>query len=229
MADDNRPLKYMRYAVGEIVLVVIGILIALQINTWNEERKLKSKERKSLTELRKDLNQNLNDISVNIINLRECKKSNEILIYHIENNLAYNDSLDYHFSMLYPFISFTINQTTYETLKQGGIDLISNDSLRNSISNLYSVRFKAYQTFENTYMVNHYLDYIKPMFISEFVTYEFGSSAHPKNYDQFILNSGYKQVLNFTIDICNNYMRMQSNLKTEVERVIDIVDKEVND
>ncbi len=39
MADDNRPLKYMRYAIGEIVLVVIGILIALQINNWNEERK----------------------------------------------------------------------------------------------------------------------------------------------------------------------------------------------
>jgi hypothetical protein len=39
MADDNKPMKYMRYAIGEIALVVIGILIALQINTWNEERK----------------------------------------------------------------------------------------------------------------------------------------------------------------------------------------------
>jgi len=38
MADDNRPLKYMRYAIGEIILVVIGILIALQINNWNQER-----------------------------------------------------------------------------------------------------------------------------------------------------------------------------------------------
>ncbi len=37
MADDNKPLKYMRYAIGEIVLVVVGILIALQINTWNEK------------------------------------------------------------------------------------------------------------------------------------------------------------------------------------------------
>jgi hypothetical protein len=35
MADDNRPIKYMRYAVGEIALVVVGILIALQINIWN--------------------------------------------------------------------------------------------------------------------------------------------------------------------------------------------------
>ena len=37
MADDNRPLMYMRYAIGEIVLVVEGILIALQINNWNED------------------------------------------------------------------------------------------------------------------------------------------------------------------------------------------------
>lgn len=38
MADENRPIKYIRYAIGEIVLVVIGILIALQINTWNQNR-----------------------------------------------------------------------------------------------------------------------------------------------------------------------------------------------
>jgi len=39
LADDNKPLKYMRYAIGEIVLVVLGILIALSINNWNEEQK----------------------------------------------------------------------------------------------------------------------------------------------------------------------------------------------
>jgi hypothetical protein len=38
LANDNKPLKYMRYAIGEIVLVVIGILIALSINNWNEDR-----------------------------------------------------------------------------------------------------------------------------------------------------------------------------------------------
>jgi hypothetical protein len=39
MADDNRPIKYLRYAIGEIVLVVIGILIALQINNYNARKK----------------------------------------------------------------------------------------------------------------------------------------------------------------------------------------------
>ncbi|WP_297693865.1 DUF6090 family protein [uncultured Eudoraea sp.] len=43
LADDNKPLKYMRYAIGEIVLVMIGILLALQVNNWNEVRKSKIK------------------------------------------------------------------------------------------------------------------------------------------------------------------------------------------
>ncbi len=44
MAYDNRPLKYMRYAIGEIILVVAGILIALQANNWNEGQKEKKIE-----------------------------------------------------------------------------------------------------------------------------------------------------------------------------------------
>jgi len=39
LANENQFLRYSRYAIGEIVLVVVGILIALQINTWNEQRK----------------------------------------------------------------------------------------------------------------------------------------------------------------------------------------------
>ena len=51
LADDNKPLKYLRYAIGEIVLVVIGILIALQINNWNEGRKDRVLEKKLLENL----------------------------------------------------------------------------------------------------------------------------------------------------------------------------------
>ena len=56
MADDNRPLKYMRYAVGEIILVVIGILIALQINTWNEIKKENERFKLILEQVFNDIN-----------------------------------------------------------------------------------------------------------------------------------------------------------------------------
>lgn len=55
MADDNKALKYTRYAIGEIVLVVIGILIALSINNWNEHRKDRTKEKETLNKFLQDL------------------------------------------------------------------------------------------------------------------------------------------------------------------------------
>ena len=62
LLTDNKFSKYLMYAVGEILLVVIGILIALQINTWNEERIERKNEVKLLKELRADLDDNLEEI-----------------------------------------------------------------------------------------------------------------------------------------------------------------------
>ncbi len=55
LADDNKPLKYLRYAIGEIVLVVIGILIALQINAWNAKRIDVQKEKEYINRLTSEL------------------------------------------------------------------------------------------------------------------------------------------------------------------------------
>ena len=55
LADDNKPIKYLRYAIGEIVLVVIGILIALSINNWNSNRIQKQKESLLLNALNKKI------------------------------------------------------------------------------------------------------------------------------------------------------------------------------
>ncbi len=51
LADDNEFLKYSRYAIGEITLIVLGVIIALQINNWNEERKIDQQFKLGLTEL----------------------------------------------------------------------------------------------------------------------------------------------------------------------------------
>ena len=55
LAKDNQFIKYSRYAIGEIVLVVIGILIALQVNNWNEDKNIRKIEHKLLQELKADL------------------------------------------------------------------------------------------------------------------------------------------------------------------------------
>ena len=52
---ENKTGKYLKYAIGEIILVVIGILIALQINNWNENKKLEAKTQDYYKQLLEDL------------------------------------------------------------------------------------------------------------------------------------------------------------------------------
>ncbi len=59
LLSENKFSKYLLYAIGEIVLVVIGILIALSINNWNEDRKLKQLKREYLYSLKRDLTADL--------------------------------------------------------------------------------------------------------------------------------------------------------------------------
>ena len=63
---ENKSGKYFKYAIGEIVLVVIGILIALQINNWNENRKAKVKERVLYSRMIMDLKTDENRINTHI-------------------------------------------------------------------------------------------------------------------------------------------------------------------
>ena len=95
MADDNRPLKYMRYAIGEIVLVVIGILIALQINNWNEERKLVIEEKdiykNIITDLRRDA-----VLIDNAVKFAKSQQKVHYQIYHeIIDDSLHNTDMDY--------------------------------------------------------------------------------------------------------------------------------------
>ena len=73
MADDNKPLKYLRYAIGEIVLVIIGILLALQINNINSDRIEKNTFERNLQFVIEDLEQDK-------IDLLELKKQRLLII-----------------------------------------------------------------------------------------------------------------------------------------------------
>ncbi|MDU8885605.1 DUF6090 family protein [Yeosuana sp. MJ-SS3] len=64
LLNEGKTAKYFKYAIGEIVLVVIGILIALSINNWNEKRKIIIKERSYIQSIYKDLKNDIKKINV---------------------------------------------------------------------------------------------------------------------------------------------------------------------
>jgi hypothetical protein len=66
MLKENKASKYMLYAIGEIVLVVIGILIAVSINTWNEKQKLIKNEKELITSLKKEITSAITELNDNL-------------------------------------------------------------------------------------------------------------------------------------------------------------------
>jgi len=105
--------KYFKYAIGEIVLVVIGILIALQINNWNENRKQGLREASVLDELKQGLESNRNILEKRKLQFKEFQTKSKKLIDHLEAKRTYHDSLDSYFYVPTGNYSFGISYATF--------------------------------------------------------------------------------------------------------------------
>jgi len=136
MADDNRPLKYMRYAIGEIVLVVLGILIALQINNWNEGRKNNIIEQDTLSSLKYDLESALVQLDEKLEQNRNYRYLDSTLldIIHFKKDISMDSleslTLSHIFSPGFDPELGTLN----EILSTGKMEIIQNGTLRKHIS-----------------------------------------------------------------------------------------------
>ena len=139
MADDNKPMKYMRYAIGEIALVVIGILIAIQINNWNEVRKTANIEIEYLKRLRSDL---VNDT---IYYHRRIKYADKVIADHKKaiktSHTEIASSQDFFQSFNYLEFSsefLSIRDNTYNEMHNSGqINIIKNDKIKTKILDFY--------------------------------------------------------------------------------------------
>ncbi|GGD53680.1 hypothetical protein GCM10011361_20460 [Muriicola marianensis] len=88
LINEHKIARYLKYAIGEIILVVIGILIALQINNWNESRKQEEIKIRYLQELRSEFSQNLVLIDNSIRTYEDLKAtSSKILGYTGEKSM----------------------------------------------------------------------------------------------------------------------------------------------
>jgi hypothetical protein len=142
--------KYILYAVGEIFLVVIGILIALQVNNWNEVRKARTFEITMLEEIQEALNKDIRNLKMTSDYLKSVLYSVQELT-RIQNNRNHRtDSLKFHLEMLRTSgVAVNINKSPYEALKSSGMDRISNPELRKSLLNLYGNAVPSFEGWVN--------------------------------------------------------------------------------
>ena len=134
---ENKTGKYFKYAIGEIILVVIGILIALQINNWNQQRIQDREEQSALLNLKQDFEYNYRALDSVLSETKNNMVSQFILLNHTGNKSkkisrdAFNISLNRlaDINEFYPR-----NGYLNDLISSGKLGIINNQMLRNKLS-----------------------------------------------------------------------------------------------
>ncbi|NNL16696.1 MAG: hypothetical protein HKO81_08655 [Flavobacteriaceae bacterium] len=167
LMEKNKTGKYLKYAFGEIILVVFGILIALSINNWNENRKDVQIQLQLLKELKEMAD---GDYKRNQFHLERNKKylnSIEIIIHCFENGLPYNDSLADHFSYAHSRLVTQIKDNAYQNIVNHGMTFIKNDNIKFYMTNLYGNRNEFLEKLDDRFNL-FYFQVVAPELINYF-------------------------------------------------------------
>lgn len=200
---ENKTRKYFKYAIGEIALVMIGILLALQINNWNESRKDTNREIKILSELKNDLEFNLIEIKETITTTSSRIKSSELILDYFKEARPVNDSLKGAFEALKMDGLFNISNTSYKFIESQGINIISNYSLRIKITEMFERHLKNIRTREdrNWKIVNEELipqmnqKFLASPTIDKSMSYSIEAINTPKNIKTLREDASFKNVI----------------------------------
>jgi len=234
LISENNMGKYFKYAIGEILLVVIGILIALSINNWNENKIERKLETKVLTELLSALENNYNSMVSDSIYRASWNTSSDIVINFIKNDLPYSDSLNIHFQHARkPGTNLSLSYAGYEGLKNVGFGIITSDSLRKNIVELFELSHKAlleemayFETFQpdRQVQIDRLFSYEDDKFSLE---KPFDVPLAPNNFDNLKQDKIYLPMIK-SVKVQRNIISVMlyRNIR-EVKRVINLIKEDL--
>ncbi len=139
LIEQDNVRKYLLYAIGEILLVVIGILIALQVNTWNENRQKQIEERYYMEKLI----ENIEADSALVVFLKNAQSRilsniDSALYMMVDESVFETDKFAIHLNSMLAIPTFTQNSVTYDNLiASGKISLITDQQLVNALFTYY--------------------------------------------------------------------------------------------
>ncbi len=234
--------KYLIYAIGEIILVVIGILIALQINNNNESNKLRAKEIQFLKNLRSDLIFEESELD-RYTGIRESiVNSAQIALEHFNGKPVENIQMfNFHTFNVGIWQEFQRNNNTFlELLNSGNLTIISNDSIKNGllnldlihkeiISNRHHLRNDLEQYFYNPWFTTVDLDPLAQSFVFYTSNGKFDDNIELSRQELEALLSDKVFKNGFVLSVFTNSLIIEDykKMKRLNKKVVELIDKEI--
>lgn len=249
LAYDNRLFKYARYAIGEILLVVVGILIALQVNNWNEQKKLNAKEQKILIQLQSEYQRNLAQLDEKILMRNETIDAALKLLQCIDKRKPLNEEEFY--KNLWQLVQDpTFDPIQNDILETENLRLIKNDTLIGMLSNWSTEVFQVqeielqYQKFRTEVILPRFIelgisrnvqsqiwkDGFTPTFAlnkEEQTTIKLDKSKKELDLHTVLNDVELEGIISYVISL-HNLANIQSNtLRTRILRMLQIMNQEI--
>jgi len=240
LLNEGKTTKYFKYAVGEIILVVIGILIALSINNWNIEKQERKTEKINLMALQNEFTQNKNilneEIELNTLNIEGAKKMIESFKSGVsdtisEKTIAYNT-----YQTFGSEINFAPNTGVLsEIISSGELRLIQNQELKHKLAAFGSWIEKIKQQEEevlthrrdNTnYIINH--GNFKSLYNSLGVDLNWQTALDSVNNKALVNSIGQlNRILLFQQSSIATTRDYYLPLKEEIEKILELIGSEL--
>ena len=238
LMEKNKTGKYFKYAIGEIILVVIGILIALQINNWNINKINRSESNEFNQRLLNEVNGNLDLVNGKIVKIKNIINSSKGILELFNKNV--NDvslkSLD---SLIYVSIdAVTIEYRTgtlNEGLNTGKVALIKSNILK---TELYGLPSNIEYVGRNDKTYSTYLGEILQSFLyknfnyrrmdNAFTGFDIGTSKFKYQHNKSLLkNEQFENLIDNHFIQSNSQLGFHRNLKNEFEEIKKLIEAEL--
>ena len=232
LMENNKISKYLIYAIGEILLVVIGILIALSINTWNDHRKDRIVEKELYRTLIKSLESDLKDVRAKSMSIDSAIIGQRIFITESLEDIKSRLTDVEFFNLLWKVgntsYSFVPNISLYNKISQNKqIDLIRSDELQSKVTDLYEVHYWEYKDLDTTLerlaqegLISNFFGDISHLYIKK--EFEIHLESFEKHYVE--LRNDCRKIYFLSIAVKESML----NCESKIESLLPLLRAELN-
>ena len=222
--------KYLKYAIGEISLVIIGILIAVSINSWNEENKNKREEQSVLIDLKDEMITNLRALEVAIDgNEKSLQAAKEMIALFWGDRKVFEDMPVSVFEKMCEDMNMNLtydpsNGILNSIISSGQINKLSNKELKYLLA---SIKEKTIDALEDTKKIEAQRDEYINKSVHDAAVYEDGKIVS-YNSKSFFDNASFRTVTHVHFkSIREQGLQEENELKKTLEHIIELINQEI--